>query len=190
MSIRNAGEELSKRAREILKNPPPFDDKFQRINGPITFSEALRFACAENPEVAREYAEELRGGGPTFAEGDMKTLVEALMSLSQAIPKGDNKRSGLTGLEIIKKALENNPKILKRLTGKTEEELGPDLVTLAGTINLFGMMAEKVLDKNADLTLPEAFTRVLKDDSSLIRKLKAEYKRGIFSESENTFYEY
>ncbi len=180
MAAGKAGEELNKKAMEIYKNLPSYDHNFRKITGPISFSEAFTIASAKNPELAREYMEELRVGGSTFADGGVKPLVDALVSLSQAVPKEADIKEPMSSLEVITKALENNPEILKRLTGKTKEELGAHLITLAGMIVVIGMMAEKVLNRNADLSLPGALSQVLKNDPSLIRKLKAEYARRIF----------
>jgi hypothetical protein len=52
------GEELSKKAFEILKNPPKFN-RYGREIKELTFSEAFSMAQLENPELTEAYMEYL-----------------------------------------------------------------------------------------------------------------------------------
>jgi hypothetical protein len=56
----NAGEILQRKTIEILNNPPKFNHRGQEIGENFSYSDALNFAMAEDPELAEEYMQSIK----------------------------------------------------------------------------------------------------------------------------------
>lgn len=55
----SAGEMLGEKIRELMANPPKFDANGREITGLMSFGEAFAYVTAQEPELARQYSEEM-----------------------------------------------------------------------------------------------------------------------------------
>lgn len=55
----NPGEILHRKTMDILLHPPLFDESGQRIRDSINYSVAFNMACAQNPDLAARYIQQI-----------------------------------------------------------------------------------------------------------------------------------
>ncbi len=61
--MQKASERMEEKVQAVLKNPPMYDKNGRIIgNKTINYRDALEIACAENPELVKEYKIEIQGG--------------------------------------------------------------------------------------------------------------------------------
>jgi len=116
-NIKDPGEEISRRIKEVMRNPRLFVDKRgRRFDEGITYGEALNFVQIEDPELAQRFAESLRP--VKLSEKEKKSLAagERIVKLVNEKMKGDKGLSYSEALTAVQK--ENRPLILEFIGGR------------------------------------------------------------------------
>ncbi len=106
---RDPGKELQKRVEEIMRHPQEHLDKnFQRLPENITYSQALRVAQEESPELAQEYAESVR---PQESEKHKKAMAagQRIVDLVEGKRKAEKNLSYAEALDQVQK---ENPELI------------------------------------------------------------------------------
>ena len=117
LNVKDPMEEISRRIKEVMRNPRSFVDKRgRRFDEGITYSEALNFVQIEDPELAQQFVESLRP--VKLSEKEKKALAagEKIVSLVNEKMRADKGLSYSEALTAVQK--ENRPLILEFIGGR------------------------------------------------------------------------
>lgn len=99
---KDPGKEISRRIKEVLKDPARHVDKYgRRFSESMTYGQAFTYIQEEDPELARQYAESLR---PKTSPGEEKSLaagkeIVRLVNEKMKIDKGLSYSEALSAVQ-------------------------------------------------------------------------------------------
>ena len=115
-NVKDFGKELERRIKEVLRDPRSHIDRYgRRFSENITYSEALTYVQQEDPELALQFAENLR---PKVSPEEEKNLAAGrkIVTLVNEKMKADKSLSYSEALTNVQK--ENRELILEYIGKK------------------------------------------------------------------------
>ena len=116
LNVKDPMEEISRRIKEVMRNPRSFVDKRgRRFDEGITYSEALNFVQIEDPELAQQFFESLRPVKLTEKEKKSLAAGAKIVDLINAKMKGNK---ALSYSEALTETQKENRELILEYLGK------------------------------------------------------------------------